>query len=47
MDNTFHTINDLISKLLKDLTDPNHKNEEYRSRLINTINDLEKLKAYY
>jgi len=47
MDSTFHTINELISTLLKDLANPIHINEEYRSRLINTINDLEKLKAYY
>ena len=47
MDNTFHSINELISKLLKDLADPSHQNEEYRSRLIKTINTLEKLKVYY
>ena len=51
-DNTYLTINRLLDSLLADLKATDGKrfeeqNQEYRSRLINTINDLNKLKAYY
>lgn len=51
-DNTYLTINRLLDTLLSDLKATEGKpvedqNQEYRSRLINTINDLNKLKAYY
>lgn len=51
-DNTYLTINRLIDTLLADLKGTDEKpienqNQEYRSRLINTINDLNKLRTYY
>jgi len=51
-DNTYLTINRLLDSLLSDLKNVDaarveEQNQEYRSRLINTINDLNKLKAYY
>ena len=51
-DNTFLKIHRLMDTLLADLKTADEKpseerNEEYRSRLIHAINDLNKLKAYY
>lgn len=51
-DNTYLTINRLIDTLLADLKDVEGKpveqvNQEYRTRLIKSINDLNKLRVYY
>lgn len=51
-DNTYLTICRLLDSLLADLTriqpqEPENQNREYVERLVKSINDLNKLKAYY
>jgi len=51
-DNTYLTMNRLLDTLLADLKATESKpveqvNQEYRTRLIKTINDLNKLRVYY